>query len=82
MPKTRFAKYTLAKEPAIARMLLDERVAALRQGLAIVEARLAAACAPLEPDDDARQAWQRKRDEFARLLALAERAAKRRRGQR
>lgn len=73
MPKTRFAKYTLTKEPAIAQMLLGERVAALRKGLAIVEARLAGVPA----DDGARQAWQRKRDEFARLLALAERAARR-----
>ena len=76
MPKSHFAKFTLTKEPAIARMLLDERVAALKMGLAIVEARLAALSTA---DDSARQAWQGKRDEFARLLKLAGRAAAHRR---
>jgi hypothetical protein len=72
MARTRPSKYTLTNEPAIKRMLFQERVKALERSLAVVEAQLARA--------DRADKWEHflsKQQEVQRWLERARRALKR-----
>lgn len=67
------AKYTLLNEPAIQRMLHEERIAALEKALALIEVQLMRA-----DQTERRDYFLAKRREAEKMLERARRAASRR----